>query len=112
MEKFGTTTMRKIQTIDVIAKEWRDKINGNSYFAGKVIVNYGLRSEKTFVMPFQYGYGEQYLQEASAVLEKAGYPVIPFYGYTTRTCRESGIILRHSIQRNCLKRELKQYEKH
>ena len=29
-----------IKTIDINVKEWRDKINGNSYFAGEVVLNW------------------------------------------------------------------------
>ena len=100
--------MSKIKTIDVTAKEWRDKVNGNSYFAGKVTINYAMPDEKTFVMPFQYGYGEQYLYESGATLRRNGFNTIPETNLT-RYARENGIILRHSIQKNCLKRELKEY---
>lgn len=99
--------MPKIKTIDVQAKEWHDKVNGNSYFAGKVIVNYQLPDEQTFVMPFQYGYEEQYLFEAGTVLERAGVFPSDRLGSVTRYCRENGIILRHSIEKNCKKKELK-----
>lgn len=99
--------MPKIKTIDVQAKEWRDKVNGNSYFAGKVILNYGMPSEKTFVMPFQYGYGEQYLHEAFQLFTVAG--IKKDTGSITRFCRENRITLRHSIAKNCLKKELKEF---
>lgn len=99
--------MSKIKTIDVQAKEWRDKINGNSYFAGTVTVNYQLPGEKVFTMPFQYGGGESYLHEAGSVLRDAGYAMPYPIGSITRFCRESGIILRHNIQKNCLKKEVK-----
>ena len=34
---------RNIKTIDVNCKEWFDKLNGNSYFAGTISINYGLK---------------------------------------------------------------------
>jgi len=37
---------------------------GNTYFAAKVYVN----DELAHVLPFQYGYGEQYLHEAKEVM--------------------------------------------
>ena len=96
----------KIKTIDVNALEWFDKINGNSYFAGTVTVNYGTKAEKSFNMPFQYGYGEQYEQEALNILkEKKIIPDNcnrPLWAY----CKDSGIILRTVKHENCKKRDL------
>ena len=37
-------TLKQIKTIDVNCLEWFDKINGNSYFAGEIIVNYGRKN--------------------------------------------------------------------
>jgi hypothetical protein len=49
---------KEIKTIDVQAKEWFDKINGNSYFSANVTINYGLKNAISFYMPMQYGYGD------------------------------------------------------
>ena len=96
----------KIKTIDVNALEWFDRVNGNSYFAGTVTVNYGTKTERSFNIPFQYGYGEQYLQEALSLLkEKRIIPDNcnrPLWAF----CQDSGIILRTSKYENCKKREL------
>ena len=59
----------KIKTIDVDAYEWFDKTYGNSYFAGEVTINYGMKSQLGFNMPFQYGYGSSYQDEAWRQLE-------------------------------------------
>ncbi len=98
----------KIKTIDVDAKEWFDKVNGNSYFAGIVHVNYGMKTEKRFIMPFQYGYGSQYKQEAITLLKREGLTSIPDKDYVPlwRYCSEKNIILRTNLQEKCLKREL------
>ncbi len=56
-------------TIDIISKEWFDKVNGNSYFAGTITVDYKTETEETFLMPFQYGYGSQHEQEAKIIAE-------------------------------------------
>jgi len=102
----------KIHTLDINALEWRDKVNGNSYFAGEIIVNMGMkRSERCFFMPFQYGYGSQYENEAINVLfnekiidEKLTWP---------HQLREKyGTLVRSFIRRGCLKRELKMYNTH
>ena len=54
----------KIKTIDVQAKEWFDKVNGNSYFSANISINFGMPSQKNLFIPFQYGYGSQYEHEA------------------------------------------------
>jgi hypothetical protein len=96
----------KIKTIDVNAKEWFDRVNGNSYFAGTVTINYGMKTQKSFAMPFQCGYGDQYRHEAFKQLQEKKF--IPAQDNTSfwRYYDENGIISRHSIQVNCLKREL------
>lgn len=97
----------KTKTIDVNAKEWIDKVNGNSYFCGTVTLNYGMKNEETFLMPFQYG--SSYLQEAKAILtqfNKISTAYETLYSY----CKRENIILRRNFQRNCLKRELLKIE--
>lgn len=102
-----------LKTIDINALEWFDKVNGNSYFAGTVTVNYGMPDEQTFNMPFQYGYGSQYEQEAFKVLAEAGLTGYNDWGknnrqpWGTSTLREKGVIVRSHIQKNCKQRELK-----
>ena len=56
------------KSISINSKEWFDKKNGVSYFAGTVTLDHGTETEETFLMPFQYGYGSQYEQEAKAIL--------------------------------------------
>ena len=52
--------LKQLKTIDIKAKEWSDKINGNSYFSSDVTLNYGMDSQEVIKLPFQYGYGDQY----------------------------------------------------
>ena len=56
--------LSELKTIDIIAKEWRDKVNGNSYFSSRVILNLEHEDEMVIEIPFQYGYGEAYLFES------------------------------------------------
>ncbi|MEJ6794579.1 MAG: hypothetical protein QNK68_06180 [Flavobacteriales bacterium] len=99
----------RTKTIDIQAKEWFDKVNGNSYFAGTITINYGTIKEETFLMPFQYGYGSQYEQEAKAIL--CQYNKIPAdYLGLSSICRDNKIQLNTQIETDCLKRELKQIE--
>lgn len=102
-----TTTKMQVKTIDVNCMEWFDKVNGNSYFAGTVTINYGLADEERFHLPFQYGYGSQYEQEANKELQERGYFVAPEKCWPlSRTTRELGIIYRHSLTDKCKKRDL------
>ena len=94
----------KVKTIDVNCLEWFDKINGNSYFAGEVIVNYGLKTAKVFIIPFQYGYGDQFRYEAWETLKRN--KVINFDSWSIwQFFEKNKIIERYNIQRNCKKRD-------
>jgi hypothetical protein len=99
----------KIKTIDVNAKEWFDKVNGNSYFAGTVTINYGLKTEKTFKMPFQYGYGDQSRYSAFDLLKKNKVIKMPENTSIWQFCESNKIVERYNLQTNCLKRELMYY---
>ncbi len=91
-----------IKTIDIQAKEWHDRPNGNTYFSALITVNFGLENEEHFQLPFQYGYDEGYVYESLSMLKKAG-----LIETTCKyTLRENGIILRYSKRTNCKKREL------
>lgn len=95
----------KVNTIDVMAKEWLDKVNGNSYFSATVTVNFGTPTEKTVLVQFTGGYGESYVYEGMKQLKQEGY--CPEYsGNPYRWCRENGVILRTYITDNCKKRDV------
>jgi len=100
----------KIKTVDVIAKEWFDKANGNSYFSAVITVNFGMKTEKRIDLPFQYGYGNHYEHMAFNELKKQKIirPVDDERESFWRYYRDHEIIYRASINRNCLKRELNQ----
>ena len=101
----------KIKTIDIQAKEWFDRINGNSYFSAQVTINFGMKTAKVIYLPFQYGYGSHY-QDMSmkaliekgfvkdAEISKNGNEAIWLY------CQRKNIILRYNKQDNCLKRDV------
>ena len=103
--------MGKIKTIDINAKEWFDKVNGNSYFAGVIIINFGMKDCREYVIPYEYGYGDYYIDAAKELLQKQGEidyqknengSSIALWQY----CQDNKIILRYHKQENCLKREL------
>ena len=101
--------LSQLKTIDINAKQWRDKIYGNSYFSSDVILNYGMHNEKVIKLPFQYGYGDQYiyasLEEVKNLFPKSKwYKEKYFHKYEIQ--KEYKIIIRNSKKTNCLKREL------
>lgn len=106
----NTTTTIKVKTIDTNAKEWFDKVNGNSYFSAQATVNFGMPDQKTVKVPFQYGYGEQYKYAAFKALQDAGIlppqdGLMPPHIF----CSENKIIARYSKQENCKKRDVVAY---
>lgn len=96
----------QIKTIDVNAKEWFDKINGNSYFSAIITLNYGMKTDATIKLPFQYGYESHYLD--MAVKELADRKLIKVDKRTSlwAWCEDNNVILRYSKLENCLKRDL------
>lgn len=92
----------KISTLDINAKEWFDKVNGNSYFSADVVINYGMKDSQTIKLPFQYGYGDSYQYEAMNELNKQGLTDKKYL----HDLRNDGVIIRTNMQRNCKKRDL------
>jgi hypothetical protein len=99
-----------MKTLDIQAKEWFDRANGNSYFSAQITIDFGYKSQKTIYIPFEYGYGDHYLDMAFQKLVKLklirlkesekGYN-LPYF------CRDlRNIKLRYSKQENCLKRDV------
>jgi len=58
--------------IIVTGRKWFDKVNGNTYFSCCVQVPTS-SGFKSFNIPFQYGYGEQWQFEAVKVLKTMGF---------------------------------------
>lgn len=95
----------QIKTIDVHCKEWFDKVNGNSYFSGEVVVNAGKKTETIIKIPFQYGYGEQYRHEAFKLIQKE-LKCMKSFNTGTYAYRKYNIKATYNKKDNCLKREL------
>ena len=95
----------KIKTIDVTAKEWFDRVNSNSYFSARITTNYAMKDEKTYYIPFQYGYEDHYKYVALEKLVKEG--VLPEgTDKSIYNLREMDIITRFTKHENCLKRDV------
>lgn len=56
----------------VHAKQWFDKVHGNSYNAVRI---YDLEHNLIVALPFEYGYGDYYLQRAKEWLIKNNHPI-------------------------------------
>ncbi len=54
--------------IQILARRWFDKINGNTYHSVKVFAD----NKEVGFCPFAYGYGEGFQQTAVELLVKAG----------------------------------------
>lgn len=94
---------KAIKTIDINANEWFDRAAGNSYFSGTVTINYGMPSEISFKMPFQYGYGDSYKDAAFKLLKENG--LLKEIDRIWEV-RDKKIILRANKVENCKKRDL------
>lgn len=105
----------KIKTIDITALEWFDSVNGNSYFAGSVTVNFGMPGAQTINLPYQYGYGDHYKDIAFKALETA--KIITDREHNSngsaeelwRYCDRKKIILSTTKHENCKKSELMEF---
>ena len=57
------------RSLFIECREWFDKVNGNSYFSARIWVDGG----QVAILPFQYGYGDQFLYESQKKLLELGY---------------------------------------
>jgi hypothetical protein len=97
---------KKVESIMVLGKRWFQRSYGNTYHRVEVYVN----GESIGISKVTYGYGEQYIQTAMAMLKEKGYlksmpEQMPLWKY----CKEKGIDC--SIQYKDVKteRELKNW---
>ncbi len=58
-----------MKTYYIEARKWFDRVNGNTYHS----VNVWINGQHIGGVDFEYGYGDQYIQTAQDILEKAGY---------------------------------------
>ena len=96
--------MKITNKIIITAREWFDKKNGNSYFSANIELE-----NATLFIPFSYGYNEAYLYASIEKLQDNN--IIPISIETMyelkNYCNDNNIVLYISLQRNCLKKELK-----
>jgi hypothetical protein len=97
-----------INTIDLQAKQWNDKVNGNSYFSAQITLNFGQDTQKIICLPFQYGYDSCYEYSALKALENEN--LIPAgAGSLWSWCRENKVVFNSSKKEKCKKSEVKNF---
>lgn len=97
--------MKKIIVIEIAAKEWFDRINGNSYFSADVTITYDDMTEESFIIPFEYGYGDSYINVAFKEIAKRG--ILPDIAFHWRSyCHDNGIKVVRYKRTGCKKKEL------
>ena len=104
-KEYKTMKANKIKTVDITAKEWFDKVNGNSYFSAEVIINFGMENSITLNVPYQYGYGEHYKDMAFQEIKKQ-LKCFKKYRHYRNAYQDYNIIDRSIKHENCLKRAL------
>ena len=102
-----------LKTIDVHAKEWRDRTYGNTYFSARIVLNYAEKDEKTLYIPFMYGGGNYVEQVALRVLIEDGLfpPEVTNNSLLSLVCRDLDITLRVHHDTGCRQREVKEWGK-
>ena len=90
-----------------ITKEWRDKINGNSYFSSIVE---DLSGNIILKLPFQYGYGTQSELEIRDKLTKT-FSLAQLSFYQRHTFKPKCEIIKFIKIDRCTKKEVQQHAK-
>lgn len=67
----------KVRSITVLGRRWFDRRHGNTYFSAQILVN----GAAVHRIDYEYGYGDQYLQEAFEWLDKRGHTSRERYSY-------------------------------
>ena len=94
-----------IKSITINAKEWFDKVNGNSYFAGTIQVD-----DKEYLIPFQHGHATRCEQEAKKLLTEFNVISCEYGQNLSRYCADNNIGLAIFTKTKCKKRDLKEIE--
>lgn len=84
-----------------ITKAWRDKINGNTYFSSRIE---DVDNDITYVLPFQYGYGDQHEHETKKVIRhhlKGFNSNLPIKFIYIPNCKKSDVDKHGSADKEC-----------
>lgn len=63
-------TLTKADNVSIIFGEWFDKANGNTYYDAEIYIG-----DKSFTVPYQYGYNHGDKQAIDESLEAVGYRI-------------------------------------
>ena len=77
-----------MKSLFILGRRWFDRINGNTYCCAEVFID----GKLTLEIPYQYGYGSFYLQEAQRELEEKGFIVIEKYESLREACERLNIV--------------------
>jgi hypothetical protein len=67
--RYSHSPSGKVETVTILGKRWFDRKNGNTYYTADILVN-GRHVHK---LPYDYGYGDHYRDEAAKWLIQNGY---------------------------------------
>jgi len=65
--------MKRFNMIIIDGRKWFDKVNGNTYHGVTVTIKHKTGDDIILNSGMVYGYGEQYIQTAIELIQKAGY---------------------------------------
>lgn len=100
------TQIKKGDTITVRGNRWFQTTYGNTYFSAIVYLN----DDEAARIPFEYGYGDHYLDRIMGEFWKTHTPPKGFNidRYFSRELRDYGVEFTYSVK-DGLKRELNRY---
>lgn len=98
-----------MKTLQIIGKLWNDKKNGNTYNSAEIICDYSLPTERTYFLPFTYGYENAFIHNSIQLLVKVG--ELPQGTISERSVKDLGIEVITSFK-YCKKSEMIQTKKY
>lgn len=91
-----------ILAINVIGRDWFDKINGNSYndFTIELALKDGTQVQAIYGV-MCYGYGDYYMQRARGTLKLLGLfcPEIPFFNHKQTGCKKRDLLTEKDLKK-------------
>jgi hypothetical protein len=103
--RYGRSASGLVHAITVVGRRWFN--GGNTYFSAEIFMN----GKRVHRIPFEYGYGDAYVQQAGEWLIKNGYVKAEKYkhgGYPPlwRLAKEQGFEFAYSVSDVARKKDL------
>lgn len=99
---FMTIKPGDVIAINIVGREWFDKINGNSYndFTIELALEDGTQIQAIYGV-MCYGYGEYYMQRARTVLKLLGLfcHEIPFFNHKVTNCKKRDLLTEKELKK-------------